>query len=548
MSDGPVRELGANQPNTVGDYVEILRRRKWMIILLPLIAGLAAVMFSRSQPPLYKATARVLVKRTSIVTLITQAEDPATTGDPNRFLATQADIARAPELAARVAAAAGVPGLTGREVLTKSSVTPKTNADLLDISVSARHRRDAVRIANTYADQLTLYKTEIDTDTINEAVDSLKTKAASLRANGNANSASYATLIQQVGQLETVGKLLASNTKVLQPADGATKIRPRPRRNGILSFLFGGILGVGLAFLAEALDRRVRSEREIEDALGLPVLARIPKPRRRLRKSNDLVMLAEPRSVEAETFRKLRTSVEFVNLDHGARTIMVTSAVQREGKSTTIANLAVAFARAGRRVALVDLDLHRPILHRFFHVGPAPGITDVVVGRVTLADAARPIALTSAGSLRSAPSSNGRRGIPSDSTNGRSELSGLLHLLPAGTLPPSPSEFLERERIQVVIDEIAEHFDLVFIDAPPLLAFGDAMSLSAKIDAIFAVARLNVVHRATLQELGRQLQNCQATVLGIGLTGIRPADAYRYGYDAYGYNVDPKTSRIAERA
>ena len=134
------------------------------------------------------------------------------------------------------------------------------------------------------------------------------------------------------------------------------------------------MLGIGLAFLREALDTRVRSADEVGEKLGLPLLARVPEPPRKLRNSNRLVMQADPHGAQAEAFRTLRTNIEFVNLDVHARTIMITSAIQSEGKSTTAANLAIAFARMGKRVALVDLDLRRPFLDKFFDFGDRPGL------------------------------------------------------------------------------------------------------------------------------------------------------------------------------
>jgi succinoglycan biosynthesis transport protein ExoP len=542
---GHVVEPAANRPTTLGDYLAILGRRKWIIITLPLVAAIAAVVSSSSQTPLYRAKAEVLVRRSSIVTSVTNVQDPSL-GDPTRFLTTQSSIARDPELAARVVAAAGIPGLTADGFLGESSVAPEANADLLDIFVSDRHPRDAVLLANTYATELSKYKTELDTEQINEAVKALQKRAQALRASGGANSVAYATLLQYQGTLVTVGKLLASNTRVLQPAAGAPKVSPRPRRSGILGALFGGILGIGLALLAETLDRRVRSEQEIEETVGLPLLGRIPRPGRRLRKRTELALLSDPRSVDAETYRKLRTSIEFVNIDRGAQTIMVTSGVQQEGKSTTIANLAVAFARAGRRVALVDLDLRRPLLHRFFHVGSAPGLSDVAMRRMSLAEATRTIALGH--EHASFPKgANGGRPAFSPGANGKSQVEGVLHLLPAGTLPPSPSEFLEDTRVAGVLAELATEFDLVLVDAPPLLAFGDAMSLSAHVDAMFVVVRLNVVQRPTLRELARQLENCRAAKLGFVLTGVSHADTYRYGYEAYGYDVRAPAERTADR-
>ena len=147
------------------------------------------------------------------------------------------------------------------------------------------------------------------------------------------------------------------------------------------------MLGLGLAFLFEALDTRIRSAAEVARRLGLPLLARIPAPRKKLQRADNLVMVAEPSSGSAEAFRVLRTNLEFARLDSDVRSILVTSAVEPEGKSTTAANLAVALARAGRRVVLVDLDLRRPYVDRFFRLFREPGITDVALGEVSLDEA-----------------------------------------------------------------------------------------------------------------------------------------------------------------
>jgi tyrosine-protein kinase len=279
----------------------------------------------------------------------------------------------------------------------------------------------------------------------------------------------------------------------------------------------------------------VRTEEELEDALQLPLLGRLPKPSRELQKATDLVMPKQPGSADAEAFRKLRTSFEFLNPAGAAKTIMVTSAVEQEGKSTTIANLAVALARSDRRVVLVDLDLRRPFLNRLFHMSGRPGITDVAMKQVDLKDALRPIPLQSS---FGAASTNGNRQGPS---NGRSSLQGLLHLLPAGTIPLPTGELLRDSRLVNVLDQLVDRFDLVLIDAPPLLAFDDAMILSSHVDAIFAITRLNTVQRPILHEFARQLQNCQANLLGFVLTGVEHTESYRYMYEAYAYEARERT-------
>jgi succinoglycan biosynthesis transport protein ExoP len=544
-----VNEAFANRPTTLADYITILRRRKWIILALPVIAAVSAYAVSDTQSALYRATAEVLVNRSSIVTAISGVSDPAL-GDPLRFLTTEASIARSPELASRVAAAGGVPGLTAGAVLGASSITARADADLLDISVSWSDPAGAARIANAYALEFTRYKSELDTQKITVALQTLKTRIKALQAQGQTASASYSILVQQQSQLETIGTLLANNTSVLQPAGGGAKVRPRPRHSAILGGLLGALFGFGLAFLAEALDRRVRSESEIEATLGLPLIGRVPAPARHLRDANGLVMLAEPTGPNAESFRKLKTSIEFLNLDRGARTIMVTSALPREGKSTTIANLAVAFARAGRTVSLVDLDLRRPFLHSFFYRGAERGISDVVVGTEKLQGALRPIALPAVPSA-GAPSSNGSRSRNGLNLDGAGDARAILNLLPSGTAPPSGADavvrLLENEKLNAVLADLAAQSDLVLVDAPPLLAVDDAMFLTAKVDAVIVVLHAGI-QRPLLKELARQLEASRAPALGFILTGVTEADGYGYGYGygPYSYDVPTKAER-AER-
>lgn len=543
-------EASVDKPRALLDFLAVLRRRRSIIILVLILVPLVAVAVSATQQPLYQATAKVLVNRANIVSAITNVTDPSTIGnDPTRFLTTQSDIARSPTLASRVVAAAGVPGITVDMLLADSSVTAATNADLLEISVSNTSRRDAIRLADAYAQEFTTFKTDLDTARINDALNTLKLRIKALAAGGvSPASPSYATLLQYESQLETVGKLLANNTQVLNQAI-AKKIRPRTKRNALLGVFLGAVLAFGLAFFAEAIDRGVRLEKEVEEALNLPLLARIPRPPRRLRKANQLVMLAAPTSVESEAFRKLRTQIEFVNLEKDARTIMVTSAVGGEGKSTTIANLAIALARAGRQVALVDLDLRRPFLDKFFRLDPVPGVTDVVLKHANLLETLRPIALTATVQdldpavrrgldwrLRSLSTS--RPNLPAaviQASNGRSNVAGILKLLPAGTMPSAAGEFVGNEGIVAILEELRQHFEYVLVDAPPLLAVGDPMTLSADVDGIIAVTRLKFVQRPLLHELARHLEMCRAEKLGFVLTGAELEEGYGYGYGYYDY-------------
>jgi Mrp family chromosome partitioning ATPase/capsular polysaccharide biosynthesis protein len=527
------------RPTSVADYLAILGRRKWIVLLPPIVAAVLGFYVSATGSAVYRATAQVLVDRTqSVPSSVTGASDVCL-GDPNRCLTTLATSAKQVRLAKRVADQ--LPGMTAGRVLAEISVDPSSDADLLSVSADDPNPATAAQLANTFAKEFSQFTKERLTGQIDRALSTLQVRLKSLIARGQVGTAEYQLLAQQQTQLVLARELTGNLTSVNELAGGASKIRPTPKRNAVLAGLLGLVLGLALALLAEALDRHVRSEHELEQALELPLLARLPKPPRKLQKANELVMLREPGSVHAEAYRKFRTSLEFVNPDDAARTIMVTSAIAFEGKSTTIANLAVALARAGHKVVIVDLDLRAPSLSRLFHVGNRPGITDVAMKRHPLDQVLRPVAL---GALRPSAQdlahTNGSG--PAERSNGAGQVDGLLHVLPAGTLPPSADEMLQDARLTAVLDQLASDFDLVLVDAPPLLAFGDAMILSAHVDAIFAVARLGRVQRPVLHELARQLQNCRAKALGFVVTGVEHSDSYRYMYDGYAY--DP---RIRER-
>jgi succinoglycan biosynthesis transport protein ExoP len=265
------------------------------------------------------------------------------------------------------------------------------------------------------------------------------------------------------------------------------------------------------------------------------------------------VMLAQPKGANAEAFRMLRTNLAFALLEKAdERVILVTSAVEQEGKSTTAANLAIAEARAGHRVALVDLDLRRPYLDRFFGLTHAEGITDVALGTISLERALHRVDL-----VVGEPITNGRAALPEG--NGRAD-SGSLDVLVAGPLPPDPGEFVGTKKLTEILARLRAAYDLVIVDTPPVLRVGDALTLSAHADALLLITRVNVVRRPMLRELRRALDTTPAPKLGFVATGSGGGgDAVGYGYgdgypyDGYGYrereeesDLRRKRSRAAE--
>jgi succinoglycan biosynthesis transport protein ExoP len=556
-------ETVGHEARSLGDYMRVVRRRKWLILTIGAIFLVAAVVRSAQQDPLYSASSEVLLSRAPEVADITGGTDQTFSQQPDRVAKTEAAVAAVPAVAQRVLQAADISDMTVEEFLARSSATAKTDADLLVLTVKAGDAERAALLASEYAKQFSEYRKEIDTSALRQARDGLEARIAELRKSPKPDRTLLSDLQSKAQQLGTAEALATGNTSVIRtPTEAdATKIRPRPLRDIVLASAIGLLFGIVIAFVRDALDTRIRSVDEIADRLGVPLLARIPEPPRPLQMSDRLVMLADPNGKEAEAFRMLRTNLDFVNVERGARTVMVTSASQRDGKSTTVANLALALARAGKNVALVDLDLRRPYLHRFFDLESEPGLTNVVLEQASMDQALSKVWASEASVESATPAASAKpAGSPSSTrasrskqpargeTNGRAPSGSVLEVIPSGTLPPNPGEFVSTRGLATLLDRLRAQADFVLIDAPPMIGLGDAMTISAKVDGIVLIARMNRLRRPLLHELQRLLATSPASLLGFVVTGTRPDGDHYYASDGYhGVPVEsPETKRVPD--
>ena len=526
---------------TLHDYLRVVRRRKWVIATAVILIPLVAVILSMQQPKLFQASSELLLVQRDLSSSLTGIGQSGGFY-PDRTLQTQADLAWTDEVARRALRVANESDMSPGQLLAATSVTPRIDADILSVSVVDGDPARAAMLATAYAKAFTAYKHELDTRAITQPLSNIEDEQAKLESEGEQDSAQYRDLESQRLRLQTLLTLQGGNSFQVREAGGAAQIQPRPFRNGLIALMFGIVAGFGLAFLREALDTRVRTAEELGERLHAPLLARLPEPPKRLASHDKLVMISEPASNQAEAFRMLRTNFEFVNLGYSAKVIMVTSAVESEGKSTSASNLAVALARSGKRVVLVDLDLRRPYLEKFFELEGHPGLTDVALGHVALDDALVRITVTESPNVpRHLGGLNGHGNGPS---NGK--VSGLLEVLASGPLPPDAGEFVGTEAVAKIVRELRDRSDFVIVDAPPLLSVGDAMALTSRVEAVIIVTRLKVLKRATVKELRRVLETSQALVLGYVVTGADEDQAYGYGAN-YGYGYRQDTGRAAVR-
>jgi tyrosine-protein kinase len=505
--------INTRQPSTLRDYLQIARRRLWIIVTVTVLTVVSAAFFSARQEKLYQASAKVLVSGID-------ASQP-----PDRFLQTQADVATAsPEVARRVREELGL------RTTPPISVTPNIDSDILVFSSTAANPQVAARVATTYGREFSIFLRELSTRDVKQA---LRGVEAQIRALGSAGAIQkptlYSSLVEKRSELLTLEVLQTTKAFLVQPAAPGVQVQPKLARNIAFGLLLGLIVGLGLAFLREALDTRVRSTDEIAERLGIPLLARLPRPSRQLRLHERLVMVNDPDGPEADAFRILRASVDFARMGTDATILMVTSAGEGEGKSTTAANLAVAMARSGQHVILVDLDLRRPYVHKFFNLD-GPGIAHVATGRATLEEALAPIPLVWPGGR----SWNGGGGGEGKAAG------GMLEVMQAGPIPGNLDSVLANQIVGGILESLRQRADVVLVDSTPLFA-GDAMTVAAAVDGVLIVVGMNLVRRPMLRELRRVLDAIPTRKFGF--IAASDSDA---GYSGYGVPHRPAPSRSHE--
>ena len=445
------------------DYLHILRKN-WLIILALTLVGIgSAAAYSLTRTPLYESQSSVFVSTqtgSGTVSELTQGSNFSLDRVPTYVL-----VATSPLVLDPVIDQLGL-DTTATQLAKSISVSSPLNSAIINISVENADPQLAADIANATASQLS------------DAVEEIETTS------GSATSPVKLTVIRA-------------------GIPGTAPVSPNVPLNLALGGLIGIALGVAVAILRTVLDTKIRSPRDITALTERPIIGVIPfDPKASER---PLILDADPHGARAESFRALRTNLQFIEFD-GGQTFVVTSSIPSEGKSTTAVNLAIALADAGKRVALIDTDLRKPKVAEYLGIEGAVGLTDVLIGRVKVQDVMGPW---------------GRR---------------PLYVLPAGKVPPNPSELLGSSQMQALLTEFAKSFDVVLCDAPPLLPVTDGAVLSKLTAGAIVVAATGKTSTNQLDGALEALDTVGSKVAGIVMTmaPTKGPDSYLYAY-GYGY-------------
>jgi capsular exopolysaccharide synthesis family protein len=447
------------RPMTLHDYVQVLRRQ-WRIITGCVIAALAvAVATIVASTPVYSSSIQLFVS--------TPVGDSASLS--NAFSGSQfsqqrvksyADIVNTPAVTQPIIDRLHLP-FTAADLAGKISASAPLDTVLVNVSVSDTDKVRAAAIANAVGQQL----------------------------------------VAVVKQLETPAGGGVSPLKVSVVKNATVPnapVSPKKSLDLALGLLLGLAIGAGAALVRERLDNTVKNPHEVDELLAAPMLAVVafdPSSEKR-----PLVMQSAPSSTHAEAFRKLRTNLQFVNVDERPRSVVVTSSVSGEGKSVTAANLALTLAESGMRVLLMDGDLRKPRIATYLGLEGAAGLTTVLSRQAAVEDVI--------------------------------QLWGTrqLAVLPSGSIPPNPAELLGSQQMINLLSSLRETFDMVVIDAPPLLPVTDAAVLATIADGAMLVVRHGSTTHDQLHQAVRNLRNVDAAIVGsvLNMAPVKGPDAYYY--------------------
>lgn len=396
--------------------------------------------------------------------------------EPQRAVDTNLKLLGLPAIAE--ATAKRIPDLSDKEVEDAVEATQEGDADIIELTATSSDPQQAALIANVYAEEFLGFRTAAGRERL------------------------------QTSQVEIIERASASTSPV----------SPKPVRNTIFGALLGLVLGIGLALLLEQLDRRIKREDDLAEATELTLLATIPK-----RKAFDREHLGHESLSPAETevFRLLRANLRYFKARQEVNSILVTSAEPGEGKTLVSLGLALAAVTSGERVLLLEADMRDPGLSRVLDLPASNGLSEILAdekGR-NLADA---VVSVEASKLSDAIG---------DAT---------LDVVPAGEIPPNPTQLIESTRMKELLSLVEEEYDLVVIDTPPVLVVSDAIPMIAAVDGVLAVSGLGVSTRNAVIELAEQLERLGAPILGLVANFSEHTSR---AYEGYGYGRRPDLAR-----
>jgi Mrp family chromosome partitioning ATPase/capsular polysaccharide biosynthesis protein len=519
---------------TLRDYLGVLWRRKWIVLLVVAVATVSAYVFSARQTSMYSAEATIIYKQQLDLSNPLNTAGTSTV-NLDREIASIGDLLAGPNLQQRIASIleqsdTDVSAEYTLEASPQESTSGSTTAQATNVVVFTGDSSDpdlAAAAANAAAEAYVAWNADFQKTLISKAIPVIEDQLSEYKSEASKLSTDYIMLKQRLQDLQILKGTATGNYQELAPAvPPAEPYAPNPLRSAILGFGVGLFAGIGLAFLLEQFDTRVRRPDELAALLRQPILGRVPRISRKLLGESALVALSHPDGQVAEAFRMVRTNLDFMAVDGDVKSIVLTSCMKGEGKSVTVSNLAVSMAMAGKKIIVVDADLRRPRQHSYFGLPNEKGVSTVATGKHTLAeslvriDVQQPV--------------NGEAKVDFKDWAAGTDARSALYVLPSGPIPPNPGEIVASRRFDAILEELCTEADLVLVDSPAMLAVGDTSAIAARVDGLVFLADLQEIKRPQLTTAGDQLARLPVKMLGI-VVRMNATRGGHYYYSPYYY-------------
>jgi capsular exopolysaccharide synthesis family protein len=506
---------------TIEQVLGVLRRRAPLIGLCFVLVTAAAFGFSKQQTKKYSATASLVFSNNQLGQQVAGLP-VASTNNQQAQQNTNLKLVQLGDMAAKTAITLGH-GLTQAKISSALSVSAQSESNIVNVAAAATSPELAAAIANTYSNLFVQEQQSSNHQYYASALALVNKQLAVLKPRQRAGPAGLA-LENRAQSLGVLAELQSGNVQLAQAAAVPTSpSSPKVSRNTVLGALLGLLLGLAAAFLLERLDRRIREPKDLEAIYDLPLLGVVP----------ELAALASPAlrngyaartlsSGEAESFHLIRAHMRYFNVDRELRTLLIASAAPGDGKTTVARHLAGAAVMMGSRVLLLEVDLRRPTLAKELAIRSGPGLSDVLIGSISMEEAMQSIDVD----LQVGDRPRGR----------------TLDVLVAGNLlPPNPAELLESHSMESVLEATRSAYDLVVIDTPPLTAVPDAFPLLRKADGVVIVGRIGRNRRDVAERLHETLSGVGAPLLGVIANGFKAGGGTPYAYDYDYTREEPPT-------
>jgi capsular exopolysaccharide synthesis family protein len=492
------------------------RRAPWILLCLVLVTG-AAYGFSKREQKKYTATAS-LVFNDSQANQQAAGLQAVSVNNQQAQENTNLKLVQLGDMAEKTASRLGQ-GQTKEKIKEALSISALGESNVVNVAATAASPTLAAAIANTYAKRFVFEQQESNHKYYASALALVSKQLGALTPAERAGTSGLA-LESRAQSLGVLAELRNGNVQIAQAASVPTSpSSPKTARNTALGAVLGLLLGLGVAFLLERFDRRIREPKDLETVYGLPLLGVVPESGALSRSARGTAPSGALMASEAEAFHLIRAHLRYFNVDKELRTLLVASAVPGDGKTTVARHLASAAARMGARTLLVEADLRRPTMAQQFEIHAGAGLSDVLIGALAMSDAVQSISLDRPG-------------------NDVSRTRTLDVLLAGPVLPPNPGELIESRAMENLLDGARSTYDLVVVDTPPLTVVSDAFPLLGKVDGVIIVGRVGRNRRDVAVRLHETLVAAGAPLLGVVANGFKAPRRGSYGY-GYSYDYAP---------